>query len=422
MFGLGLDDEDLRRAIVGVAAAWNGSSAPRDAPQLLAPVIERGVWAGGATPRKFAVTDEGWPATGIMPRSSLITRELVADSTELTIRGHSYDGLAAVAAAEHSIAGMMMVACRLNVPAVVLPLVATELGSDESSYAMAAVAEELGLAPSGSVAAGVDLDMAHAAGLLLTERLEMRQTPRSLVDAEAIHRAAQALGEHAAPPELVIHLIAIAHESGVDVTIEALCESMASAAANRSSGSPLWLTGSLAPDGCLATLGGTYDRIDATAQVFDSDLQAGAWIARNGVLPGTAMIIRGVGPRGGPGMPSLTSLATALANVSLPPDALIITDGRAPSIPGLTRVSMVGPEAADGGPLAELRDGQQITLALGERRADVSRGPVRPTPPFHLQSPRGAAAAKYAHLVGSARLGAVTHPGAAGERLRYADV
>lgn len=394
-YALGLDAEDIHRPLVGVVGAWDGASAAADAPLLIAEAVETGVTAGGMTPRRFATIAGGPP---------FIARELVADTVELTMRGHGYDALAGVAASPGAIAGLLLAACRLDVPAAVVPLVSPVVGGDVDARALAAAARALGVAgepaegdtPAGLAAAG------RAAGRLVTERVRAGQAPRALVTAATLREAARAVVAAGAAGDLLAHLVALAHEAGVATTLPALATAAGLG----------WAAGTLAPAGALVT--GASGAIEARARVFDDEPAAHAWLRREGWPEGVALAIRFQGPRGGPGLPRLSAPPAAA-----PPGALLITDGGAPPLAGVTTIALAAPEAAAGGPLAALRDGDRVRFD-GASRIDALDAEGAPTAPPRRALPR--CWEKYVLAVGSAHDGAVTHPGAAGERVRYGDL
>lgn len=424
MYGLGLDDAGLRQPIVGVAAAWNGAAPGGDAPQSIAAALERGVWAGGGTPRKFAVIADGAVHRGGVVAPSLLTRELVADSIELTMRGHSYDALAVVADSETALAGAMMTACRLDVPAVVFPALSPGSRPRAADRAMARVAETLGLAPAGAAEAEGDEAVAHACGVDLMDRMATDRRPRGLVDEEALLRAAAALGFEGAEAELLVHLVALAGECGCAVGMAGLCEAMAAApdASVGRPGPPIWMGGTLAPEGALGIPAGGAAALELPARVFDGEAAAVDGLEADPMAAGTALVVRGVGPAGGPGMPGLESLRAVLERGAPLDDCVLISDGRAPAVEWLPRVSIVAPEAILEGPLARLGDGDLVSCDFGAGSIDAA--PAAGGRDFEPVAPgrAGAAAAKYARLVGPARHGATTQGGAAVERVRYADV
>jgi len=407
-YAMGLEADDIHRPLVGVVGAWDGASAASDAPLLVAEAVESGVTAGGATPRRFATVADG-------SARSLISRELVADTVELTVRGHSYDAIVGVGASWPAIAGLMMVACRLDVPAVIVPLASAALGSHDDDFALAAAATAVGLAPAteaGLSTAGM-LESGRRAGRRVAELLRAGGSARSLVTAESLHDGAVALAGAGAQPDLAAHLVAVAAECGIGLDLEDLVGAMRTIRPDIG-----WVSGTLAPDG--APVAGGASRIRAAAQVFDDEAAACGWLARHGWPSGVAVVVRFQGPRGGPGLRSLDDLAAAAATAA-PSERLLVTDGRVPAIPGVTAVSAAGPEAADGGPLALLRDGDALELDRSAGRIDVlqdvsGRAAVRAAP---RELPRSWS--KYARMVGPVRNGAVTHPGAGAEVIRYAD-
>lgn len=387
---MGLTREDLDRPLVGVAAAWDGSAPAGDLPLRMARTVEEGVWAGGGTPRQFATIADNV--------DGLVIRELVADSVELTMRGHSYDGLVGVAAGPNALAGLLLALCRLDVPGLIVPVTGAGIAPDPEAQALARAAEALGLAlpDPGPTLTGL-IAAATASGAEAGRRLAEGITPRATLTRDALVRASDVLVDF---PALLVHLAAIAHECGVDFDLEA-------AAGTR------WIRGSLAPDGAIQH---GDQAATGTARVFDDEDAACAWVA-DGWPAGSVLVVRQQGPAGAPGMPSLTALAAAIAGAGAPQGALLVTDGRAPAIPGVTCVSAVGPEAAAGGPLARLRDGDVVTLGAAGLDAEVGDGVTTPS-----RDPVSPALDKYRRTVGPALIGATTHPGAAAETVRYADL
>jgi dihydroxyacid dehydratase/phosphogluconate dehydratase len=393
---MGLTREQIARPIAGVATAWHSSSAAGELPLRVARAAEAGVWAGGATPRQFATVAS--PGTGPL-RAGLVVREVVADSVELTIRGHNYDALLGVAADPLALSGLMLAMCRLDVPSVLVPLSGAAFGEQGRELALAA--EALGLALPGAADAGATLKSAlaaaDAAGAELGRRIAEGASARGFVDEDALVAAANGLSD----PGLAVHLAALASECGIGLTLAELLPSR-------------WVTGSLAPGGALVT--GRVRAASGAARVFDGEPAACEWLDGGGWPAGTVVVIRGAGPAGGHGMPALDGFATAAARVGAPAGALLVTDGMAAPIAGVTGVCAVAPEAAAGGPLAGVRDGDAIRLG-----ASLDAEPPR----------EGAAATrvplvpvldKYRRAVGPAAGGATTHPGAAAETVRYAEL
>jgi dihydroxyacid dehydratase/phosphogluconate dehydratase len=384
-YAMGLEAEDIHRPLVGVATAWDGASGAADVPFAVAEAVEAGVSMGGATPRKFATVADDAGAGGESGRL-LISRELVADSVELTVRGHSYDAIVGIGSSSLGIAGLIMGACRLDIPAVIVPVVSDALGSEGDAFAMARAAEALGLTPPGTDASPAS---ARAAGTRLAELIGAARSARSIVTAEGLRAAA-------ADPSVAIHLAAIASECGIDLDL---------------SDFGTWVSGSLAPEGALVE--GFASAVRGRAAVFDDEASACAWLERDPAL-GTIVVVRFQGPAGAPGMRRLDDLARLVK-----PGAVVVTDGRMPRVDGVVTVSAVGPEAAAGGPLSQLRDGDAVALD-GTLDVTTSFDGRTPAAPPARALPR--TWSKYSKTVGPARGGAVTHPGARGERMRYVDL
>jgi dihydroxyacid dehydratase/phosphogluconate dehydratase len=409
---MGLSQDDLERPIIGVASAWDGASASGSMPLRGATKAQGGVWAAGGMPRQFATIADDVVA------ESLVGRELIADSVELTVRGHSYDGLLGVTSSVAGMAGLLMVMCRLDVPAALVPLVGPAVESGADALSLAAAAHELGLAAPlpDPLPAGLEplLGPAHAAGGAVMAMLDAGRSARSGVTAESLERAAAAIGRSGGNPDLILHLLAIANECGVDVDPAALAAAVDAAAEP----GVRWCGGSLASDGALLVGDPTLAALDAAARVFDDPDEA-LEFAASGWAEGTAIVVRGVGPVGGPGAPRLDRLLDGLADLALPAGAALITDGRLRPLPGLLAFSCVGPEAAADGPLAALRDGDRIAFSPEAATLDAE-----PTGSQRAAEPpwRSARLEKYAAVVGPASAGAVTHPGARAETVRYLDL
>jgi len=408
---MGLSQEDLERPIVGVASAWDGASASGSMPLRGATKAQGGVWAAGGMPRQFATIADD------VAEESLVGRELIADSVELTVRGHSYDGLLGVTSSVAGMAGLMMVMCRLDVPAALVPLVGPAVESGADALALAAVAHELGLAAPLPVPLpdGLEplLGPAHAAGAAVMAALDAGRTARSGVDAGSLGRAAAALVARGGNPDLMLHLLAIASECGVEADPVGLVAAMDAAAV-----SVRWCGGDLAPAGALLTVDAELRPVESAARVFE-DPDAALEFASADWPEGTAIVVRGQGPVGGPGLTRLDRLCDGLAALPKPADATLITDGRLRPVPGLLGFSCVGPEAALDGPLAALRDGDPVAFSPDESALSAApSGPATaPSPPR-----RSARLEKYAAVVGPAAGGAVTHPGARAESVRYAEL
>jgi dihydroxy-acid dehydratase len=480
-------------------------------------------------------------------KSSLASRDAIADTVELTMRGHCYDALVGLAGCDKSLPGMMMAMVRLNVPSVfiyggsILPgrfqgrdvtvqdvfeavgrhqagansseeLDALErvacpsagaCGGQFTANTMACVSEAIGLAlfnSSGAPAPYESRDQyATASGAAVMNLLEKRIRARDVVTRKALENAARVVACTGGSTNAGLHLPAIAHEAGIDFDLDDVCaifrdtpyfvnlkpggEYVAKdlydvggvpvvmkelrkaglihedciTASGRTIGEELdrvagdadgkvihpvsnplsktggvvGLKGNLAPEGAIVKVAGMSDDqlvFTGPARVFECEEDAFAAVKARSYKEGDVIVIRNEGPRGGPGMREMLSTTAALSGQGMGKKVALITDGR---FSGATRgfcVGHVGPEAALGGPIGLLRDGDMITLdairgeisvALSEeelaRRKAEWKGP-RET--IHASG----ALWKYAQLVGPTRLGAVTHPGARAERHVYADL
>ncbi len=529
---VGFTDEDLSKPLVGVAHTWIEIMPCNAHLRQLAEHVKAGVRAAGATPvelNTIAVCDGISMGTAGM-RASLISREVVADSIELTVRGHLFDAVVALSGCDKTIPGTVMALLRLNLPSVMLyggsiqpgrygdrdvtiqdvfeavgaheagKMSLTELkaledracpgvgacGGQFTANTMATATELLGISPSGfnSVPA-VDPrkpETAFKAGEMAVELLKKDIRPRQIVTRKAIENAIAAVCMTGGSTNAVLHLLAIAHEAGVDLNIDDFdrvssrtplladlkpggrfvatdmykaggipliakrmkeagllhCDEItvtgrtigqeADAASETSgqevvhalsnplkpTGGLVILKGNLAPEGCVIKVAG-YERTShrGPARVFDGEDMAFKAVSRREIKEGDVVVIRYEGPKGAPGMPEMLGITAALVGQGLGETVALLTDGR---FSGATHGLMVGhvaPEAAVGGPIAALRDGDVVTFDIPKRRLDValSDDDIKqrlkdwkpPTP--HYES---GVMAKYAHLVSSASRGAVT--------------
>lgn len=545
LLGTGLAPEDLDRPLVGVATTWSESSPCNMPLRDQAAHVKTGVRAAGGTPFEFttvSVTDgiaNGHPAM----KTSLVSREIVADSVEIAVRGHCYDALVGLAGCDKTLPGMMMAMVRLNVPSVflyggsLLPgrfdgrdvtvvdvfegvgaftegrmtrddlrrlerAACPTIGACPGQYTastMAAVSEAIGLAlPGSAFVPAVHTEratVAAACGRTVMDLLASGIRPRDIVTRRALENAATVVAASGGSTNAALHLPAIAHEAGiafdmadvaavfrrtpyladlkpggrylaidlfhiggVPVLIKALLDSGhlhgdcltvtgRTLAENHAEvvlptnqdilrpvneplsphGGVVGLKGSLAPDGAICKVAGLKRRaLSGPARVFESEDDCLAAVLRRDYRPGEVLVIRHEGPRGGPGMREMLATTAAIYGQGMGEQVALVTDGR---FSGGTRglcVGHLGPEAALGGPIALVRDGDTIRIdadagtidllvstdELGRRRADW-----RPRPPHH---PSGALW-RYAQTVGPALGGAVVHPGGAAETASYAD-
>jgi dihydroxy-acid dehydratase len=545
-YAMGLTREQIHQPFVGVATCWNEAAPCNIALMRQAQAVKRGVAAVGATPREFCtitVTD-GIAMGHAGMKSSLPSREVIADSIELTVRGHSYDALVGVAGCDKSQPGMMMAMCRLNVPSIFIyggsilpgtfkgkPVTIQDVyeavgkhsvgamsdgdldvleqnacpsagacGAQFTANTMACVSEAIGLALPYSAGAPAPYEIRDsfcmAAGEKVMELIARNIRPRDIVTRKSLENAAAIVSATGGSTNAALHLPAIAHECGIDfdlfavaevlkrtpyiadlkpsgryvakdlfeaggvplllktlldhgylhgdcmtVTGRTMNENLARVKWNpdqdvvRSADKPLsptggvvGLKGSLAPDGAIVKVAGMKGlKFRGPARCFDCEEDAFAAVSAKRYQEGEVLVIRYEGPKGGPGMREMLSTTAALYGQGMGDRVALITDGR---FSGATRgfcVGHVGPEAALGGPIALLRDGDIIVLDAERGTLDVElseaelakRAKAWKAKPTQFRS---GYLWKYANEVGPARTGAVTHPGAGVEVESYADV
>ena len=543
---MGLTEEQIHQPLVGVATCWNEAAPCNIALSRQAQAVKVGVEAGGGTPREFTtitVTD-GIAMGHEGMKSSLVSREVIADSVELTMRGHCYDALVGLAGCDKSLPGMMMVMLRLNVPSVfmyggtILPgrfkgrdvtvvdvfegvgqhaagkmsdadlheleIVACpgsgSCGGQFTANTMACVSEAIGLALPGSAGAPAPYESrdeyAKASGEAVMALLEKNIRPRDIVTREALENAAKVVAATGGSTNAALHLPAMAHEAGIEfrlddvarifketpyiadlkpsgryvakdlfdvggvpvviktlldegilegdcltVTGKTLAENHAdlvfpkdqdvvrpASAPITPTGGVVGLKGSLAPDGAIVKVAGMErPAFEGPARCFDCEEDAFAAVVGDGINDGEVIVIRYEGPKGGPGMREMLSTTAALYGRGMGGKVALITDGR---FSGGTRgfcVGHIGPEAAVGGPIALLRDGDIIRMDAEAGTLDVALSDDQLAARREAWSPRktnhqSGALWKYAEQVGPAHKGAVTHPGAAAETHTYADI
>ncbi|MBZ0130349.1 MAG: dihydroxy-acid dehydratase [Rhodobacteraceae bacterium] len=549
LYAMGLSEEEIHRPLVGVATCWNESAPCNIALQRQAQAVKLGVKASSGTPREFTtitVTD-GIAMGHEGMRSSLASREVIADSVELTMRGHAYDALVGLAGCDKSLPGMMMVMVRLNTPSVfiyggsILPgrfegrdITVQDLfeavgqnqagnmsdevlrvmeaiacpssgscGGQFTANTMACVSEAIGLAllnSSGAPAPYESRDQyGEASGRAVMDLLEKNIRPRDIVTRQSLINAARVVACTGGSTNAGLHLPAIAHEAGIDFDLDDVCDIFRDtpyfvdlkpggtyvakdlyevggvpvvmkelrkaglihedcltvsgyslgeeldkitheadgkvihpvATPISKTGGVVGLKGNLAPLGAIVKIAGmTEDQLAFTgpARVFECEEDAFAAVQARSYKEGEVIVIRNEGPAGGPGMREMLATTAALSGQGAGKSVALITDGR---FSGATRgfcVGHVGPEAAHGGPIALLKDGDMITL-------DAMKGEISVALSDEELAARKAAWAgpretiyasgamwKYAQLVGPANKGAVTHPGAKLEKHIYMDI
>ena len=549
LYAMGISEVEIHQPLVGVATCWNEAAPCNIALNRQAQAVKLGVKQALGTPREFTtitVTD-GIAMGHEGMRSSLASRDAIADTVELTMRGHCYDALVGLAGCDKSLPGMMMAMVRLNVPSVfmyggsILPgklngkdvvvqdvfeavgkhqagqMSDAELdiieriacpssgacGGQYTANTMACVSEAIGLALFNSSGAPAPYESRDqygvASGIAVMNLLEKRIRARDIVTRQSLENAARVVACTGGSTNGGLHLPAIAHEAGIDFTLQDVCDIFRDTpyfvslrpggayvakdlfeaggipvvmkelrkaglihedcmtASGRTIGEELdlirgepdgkviypietpisatggvvGLSGNLAPEGAIVKVAGMAPEeqvFTGPARVFDCEEDAFEAVQKRAYKEGDVIVIRNEGPVGGPGMREMLSTTAALSGQGMGKKVALITDGR---FSGATRgfcVGHVGPEAAKGGPIALLRDGDLITLdaikgeisvALSdEELAERAKGWNGPRPTIYASG----ALWKYAKLVGSTYLGAVTHPGAKAEKHVYADL
>ncbi len=530
--GAGFTDADLEKPLVGIANTWTEVTPCNVHLRDLAASVKEGVRAAGGTPIEFntiAVSDGITMGTEGM-RGSLVSREVVADSIELFVMSHLLDGVVALTGCDKTIPGAVMALARMDVPAVMLyggPIApgrfegrdvtiqdvfeavgahaagkmsgaqlkvlednacpgAGACGGQFTANTMSVVCTLLGISPMGANEVGATdprkAGEARRVGQLVMRMIADDLTPKKLLTRTAFENAAASVAATGGSTNAVLHLLAIAKEAGVELSIDdldvvsartpvladlkpggrfnaldmeragglrlltrrmlkaglledaptctgkTLADEVASAAPTdgppvlrdvdkpiKKRGGIAILRGSLAPEGCVVKLSG-HDRNThvGPARVFDGGDAAFAAVQAGEIRPGDVVVIRYEGPRGAPGMPEMLGVTAALVGQGLGDSVALVTDGR---FSGATHGLMAGhvaPEAANGGPIAFVKDGDRITFDVETRRLDVDADieARRRERPFVAPRPRytHGVMAKYAALVSSASEGAVTRP------------
>ncbi|MBI3522892.1 MAG: dihydroxy-acid dehydratase [Chloroflexi bacterium] len=530
--GAGYSAEDLKRPLIGVAHSWIEVMPCTMHLREIAKWVKEGIREAGGTPvecNTIAVSDGIAMGTEGM-KSSLISREIVADSIELVVRGHLLDGLVAISGCDKTIPGCVMALARLDVPGLMLyggsimpgrfegkdvtigdvfeavgrhaagtmsDARLEELesvacpgagacGGQFTANTMATAFEALGISPAGS--SGVPAldprrrEVARAAGRRVMTLLREGVKPRSIITRPALENAIAAVMATGGSTNAVLHLLAVARDAGVDLTLAdfdrisartplladmkpwgrftapdmdhaggimlvlrrlldaGLLNADAPTVSGRTigeeardaketrgqevvkalatpiaaSGGMVILGGSLAPEGCVMKVAGhLMSARTFTARVFECEEDAFAAVVGGKIREGDVLVIRYEGPKGGPGMREMLGVTGAIVGAGLGEKVALITDGR---FSGATHGHMVGhvaPEAATGGPIALVRDGDAIVVDPVKRRLDldVPAGELaRRRASWREPAPRyrTGALAKYAKLVSSAADGAVT--------------
>ncbi len=543
---MGLTKEQIHQPFVGVATCWNEAAPCNIALMRQAQAVKLGVASAAGTAREFCtitVTDGIAMGHGGM-KASLPSREVIADSIELTVRGHSYDALVGVAGCDKSQPGMMMAMCRLNVPSIFIyggsilpgtfkgqPVTIQDVyeavgkysvgamsdadldtleqnacpsagacGAQFTANTMATVSEAIGLALPYSAGAPAPYEIRDKfcmlAGEMIMDLISKNLRPRDIVTRKALENAAAVVAATGGSTNAALHLPAIAHECGIEfdlfdvaevfkktpyiadlkpggryvakdmfeaggvpllmktlldhgflhgdcvtVTGRTIAENLKSVKWNKDqdvvhpadkpmlpTGGVVGLKGNLAPDGAIVKVAGMRGlQFSGPARCFDGEEACFEAVKNKKYQEGDVLVIRYEGPKGGPGMREMLSTTAALYGQGMGDKVALITDGR---FSGATRgfcVGHVGPEAAVGGPIALIRDGDIIELDAEKAILDVKLTKSELERRAREWKPRAEEFTsgylwKYTQQVGPARNGAVTHPGGAVEKECYADI
>ena len=545
-YAMGLTREQIHQPFVGVASCWNEAAPCNISLMRQAQAVKKGVAAGGGTPREFCtITVTDGIAMGHQGmKASLPSREVIADSVELTMRGHAYDALVGLAGCDKSLPGMMMVMCRLNVPSIFIyggsilpgtfrgkPVTIQDVfeavgqhsvrqlsdadletleqhacpsagacGAQFTANTMATVSEAIGLALPYSAGAPAPYEIRDAfcmtAGEKIVELIKAGIRPRDIVTRKALENAAAVVSATGGSTNAALHLPAIANECGVKfdlfdvaevfkrtpyiadlkqsgrfvakdvfeaggvpllmrtlldhgylhgecltVTGRTVAENLKRVKWNKdqdvvrpadkplsATGGVVGLKGNLAPDGAIVKVAGMANlKFTGPARCFDGEEACFEAVKKKKYKEGDVLVIRYEGPKGGPGMREMLATTAALYGQGMGGKVALITDGR---FSGATRgfcIGHIGPEAAVGGPIALLRDGDIIALDAVKGTLEVKLSKAELDARAKAWKPRQAEFTsgylwKYAQQVGAARNGALTHPGAAAERACYADI
>ncbi len=544
-YAMGLTTQQIHQPFVGVASCWNEAAPCNIALMRQAQAVKKGVASAGGTPREFVtitVTD-GIAMGHAGMHSSLPSREAIADSVELTMRGHGYDALVGIAGCDKSLPGMMMAMVRLNVPSIFIyggsilpgtfkgqPVTVQDVfeavgkhsvgqmsdedlegleqvacpsagacGAQFTANTMATVSEAIGLALPYSAGAPAPYEMRDkfcmTAGEQIMDLVLSNLRPRDIVTRKALENAAATVAASGGSTNAALHLPAIAHECGIEFTLfdvaeifkktpyiadlkpggryvakdwfeaggvpllmktlldhgflhgdcmtvtgRTIADNLKSVKWNpdqdvvRPANKPITVTGgvvglrgNLAPDGAIVKVAGMANlKFSGPALCFDGEEACFEAVKNKKYKVGDVFVIRYEGPRGGPGMREMLSTTAALYGQGMGDKVALITDGR---FSGATRgfcVGHVGPEAAVGGPIGLIEDGDIIEIDAVNGTINVKLSDAELAKRKAAWKPRendftSGYLWKYAQQVGPAVNGAVTHPGGAAEKECYAD-
>ena len=546
-YAMGMTEKEIYQPFVGIATCWNESAPCNISLSRQAQSAKKGVKDNTGTPREFTtitVTD-GIAMGHEGMKSSLVSREIIADSIEVSMRGHCYDGLVGIAGCDKSLPGIMMAMLRLNVPAVflyggsILPgkhknkevtvqdvfeavgefdsnkITEDELcdlekvacpsagscGGQFTANTMACVAEAIGLALPGSSSTPAPYEsrdrFAYDSGIKVMDLINMQLKPRDIVNKKSLINAARIVACSGGSTNAALHLPALANEIGIDfdimdvakifketpyiadlkpggkylakdlhdiggvpiimkalldggfldgscltVTGKTLKENLSSVKVDFDSqkiifstknpisktGGVVGLEGNLAPDGAIVKVAGLKSqKFVGKARCFDCEESAFDAVSNKQYEAGDVIVIRYEGPKGGPGMREMLATTAAIYGQGMGEKVALITDGR---FSGATRglcVGHISPEAMALGPIALIENGDQILidaikgiikLNVDEKTLRARKNSIR-----KRENNFGSGALwKFSQTVGSARFGAVTHPGAKKETKNYSDI
>ena len=545
-YAMGMTEAEIAQPFVGVATTWNEAAPCNISLARQAQVAKRGVKAAGGTPREFTtitVTD-GIAMGHAGMKSSLVSREVIADSVELTMRGHCYDALVGLAGCDKSLPGMMMAMVRLNVPSVfmyggsILPgryhgrdvtiqdvfeavgahsagkmdekdlyelecvacPSAGSCGGMFTANTMACVSEAIGLALPGSAGAPAPYESrdayAEASGQAVMNLVAKQIRPRDIVTLKALENAAMVVAAAGGSTNAGLHLPAIAHEIGIKFDLHDVCEIFRrtpyiadlkpggryvakdmyeiggvpvlmkalleggflhgdcmtvtgktiaenlksvtfptnqdvirpTATPLSTTGGVVGLRGNLAPQGAIVKIAGMKKlAFTGKALCFDCEEDAYRAVEQRKYSEGDVFVIRYEGPRGGPGMREMLATTAAIYGQGMGDKVALITDGR---FSGATRgfcIGHVGPEAAVGGPIGLLKNGDTIRIDAEKGTLEVDLSDAELTERRKQWKPRkhdyqSGAIWRYAQTVSDAEQGAVCHPGGKAETQCFADI
>ena len=545
-YAMGMTEEEINQPLVGVVSTWNEAAPCNITLDRQAKAAKVGVSEHSGSPRQFTtITVTDGIAMGHQGmKSSLVSREVIADSIELTMRGHCYDAMVGLAGCDKSLPGVMMAMARLNVPSVfmyggsILPgrfrdrdvtvqdvfeavgaHAAGNMSDDElhelecvacpsagscggqfTANTMACVSEAIGLALPGSAGSPAPYESrdeyAYHSGRMVMKLLEKNLRPRDILTREAFENAATVVAATGGSTNAGLHLPAIAAECGIDfdlhdvaeifkrtpyiadlkpggkyvakdmfevggvqvllkvlldggyihgdcmtVTGKTMAENLADVTYPTDqdviyttdnpitpTGGVVGLRGNLAPEGAIVKVAGMKNLVfTGTARCFDCEEDAFTAVENADYKEGDVLVIRYEGPKGGPGMREMLATTAAIYGQGMGDKVALITDGR---FSGATRgfcIGHVGPEAAVGGPIGLLKDGDKITIDAENGTIEVDLSDEELAERKKSWAPReteyqSGTIWKYAQTVGSAEKGAVTHPGGKAEKFTYADI